>query len=133
MSKPTILIIESSKLVGKSAVFVAEQAGFAVPADTRVLIAELGGVGRDYPLSIEKLCPVLSYYVVADWRVDDIGLTHGFPKPKPPRGAEAANRRRHGEMRLPNAAGRQRCQALIWFGSRQALSKGSRQECGATS
>jgi acetaldehyde dehydrogenase (acetylating) len=33
-----------------------------------VLIAELEGVGRDYPLSIEKLCPVLSYYVVADWR-----------------------------------------------------------------
>jgi acetaldehyde dehydrogenase (acetylating) len=32
------------------------------------LIAELKGVGRDYPLSIEKLCPVLSYYVVADWR-----------------------------------------------------------------
>ena len=30
--------------------------------------AELKGVGRDYPLSIEKLCPVLSYYVVADWR-----------------------------------------------------------------
>ncbi len=26
------------------------------------------GVGRDYPLSIEKLCPVLSFYVVADWR-----------------------------------------------------------------
>jgi len=25
-------------------------------------------VGRDYPLSIEKLCPVLSYYVVNDWR-----------------------------------------------------------------
>jgi hypothetical protein len=23
-------------------------------------------VGRDYPLSIEKLCPVLSYYVVKD-------------------------------------------------------------------
>jgi len=33
-----------------------------------VLIAELKGVGRDYPLSIEKLCPVLSYYVVNDWR-----------------------------------------------------------------
>ena len=29
---------------------------------------ELKGVGRDYPLSIEKLCPVLSYYVVKDWR-----------------------------------------------------------------
>jgi acetaldehyde dehydrogenase (acetylating) len=33
-----------------------------------VLIAPLEGVGRDYPLSIEKLCPVLSYYVVKDWR-----------------------------------------------------------------
>jgi acetaldehyde dehydrogenase (acetylating) len=28
----------------------------------------LAGVGRDYPLSIEKLCPVLSFYVVSDWR-----------------------------------------------------------------
>ena len=35
---------------------------------TRVLIAELAGVGRDYPLSIEKLCPVLSFYVVSDWK-----------------------------------------------------------------
>ena len=33
-------------------------------AGTRALLAELKGVGRDYPLSIEKLCPVLSYYVV---------------------------------------------------------------------
>jgi acetaldehyde dehydrogenase (acetylating) len=33
-----------------------------------VLVAPLAGVGRDYPLSIEKLCPVLSWYVVADWR-----------------------------------------------------------------
>ena len=31
-------------------------------------MAPLDGVGRDYPLSIEKLCPVLSYYVVKDWR-----------------------------------------------------------------
>ncbi|HWB29066.1 MAG TPA: aldehyde dehydrogenase family protein [Vicinamibacterales bacterium] len=55
-------------LVGKSAVLIAERAGIAVPPTTRVLIAELKGVGRDYPLSIEKLCPVLSYYVVDDWR-----------------------------------------------------------------
>ncbi len=53
--------------VGKSALFIAEQAGLRVPPDTRVLIAELKGVGRDFPLSIEKLCPVLSYYEVADW------------------------------------------------------------------
>lgn len=55
-------------LVGKDATFIAEKAGLAVPAGTRVLIAPLAGVGRDYPLSIEKLCPILSYYVVRDWR-----------------------------------------------------------------
>jgi acetaldehyde dehydrogenase (acetylating) len=33
-----------------------------------VLIAPLAGVGRDYPLSIEKLAPILSWYVVKDWR-----------------------------------------------------------------
>jgi acetaldehyde dehydrogenase (acetylating) len=55
-------------LVGKPATFVAAQAGLTVPAGTRVLLAPLTGVGRDYPLSIEKLCPVLSFYVVKDWR-----------------------------------------------------------------
>jgi acetaldehyde dehydrogenase (acetylating) len=55
-------------LVGKAATVIAEKCGITVPSDTRVLIAPLDGVGRDYPLSIEKLCPVLSYYVVKDWR-----------------------------------------------------------------
>ncbi|HTM27436.1 MAG TPA: aldehyde dehydrogenase family protein [Vicinamibacterales bacterium] len=55
-------------LVGRPASFIAQQSGISVPPGTRVLIAELNGVGRDYPLSIEKLCPVLSFYVVADWR-----------------------------------------------------------------
>ena len=55
-------------LVGRSAVEIAGKCGITVPADTRVLMAPLDGVGRDYPLSIEKLCPVLSYYVVRDWR-----------------------------------------------------------------
>jgi acetaldehyde dehydrogenase (acetylating) len=54
-------------VVGRPAAFIAEKAGITVPAGTEVLIAELAGVGRDYPLSIEKLCPVLSYYVVQDW------------------------------------------------------------------
>lgn len=54
--------------VGKSAIYIAQQVGITVPPHTRALIAELKGVGRDYPLSIEKLCPVLSYYVVKDWR-----------------------------------------------------------------
>ena len=55
-------------LVGKSALFIAGKAGIAAPPGTTVLIAPLTGVGRDYPLSIEKLCPVLSWYVVKDWR-----------------------------------------------------------------
>jgi len=55
-------------LVGKSATFIAERCGLTVPPSTRLLIAPLDGVGRDYPLSIEKLCPVLSFYVVRDWR-----------------------------------------------------------------
>ena len=56
-------------LVGKSAVAHRRaRPASACPPDTRVLIAPLAGVGRDYPLSIEKLCPVLSFYVVSDWR-----------------------------------------------------------------
>ena len=55
-------------LVGKPAAVIAEKAGLRVPEGTTVLIAPLKGVGRDYPLSIEKLCPVLSWYVVSDWR-----------------------------------------------------------------
>src|SRR5262245_14442284 len=55
-------------LVGRSALMIAEKAGINAPSSTRVLLAPLDGVGRDYPLSIEKLCPVLSYYVVKDWR-----------------------------------------------------------------
>ena len=54
--------------VGKSAAFIAQKIGITVPPNTRALLAELKGVGRDHPLSIEKLCPVLSYYVVKDWR-----------------------------------------------------------------
>ena len=55
-------------LVGKAATIIAAKCGISVPSGTRVLIAPLEGVGRDYPLSIEKLCPVLSYYVVKDWQ-----------------------------------------------------------------
>ena len=60
--------LPNPQLVGKAATVVAQKAGIAVPPGTRALIAELQGVGRDYPLSIEKLCPVLSLYVVKDWQ-----------------------------------------------------------------
>ena len=55
-------------LVGKPAAYIAKEVGITIPEGTRALIAPLSGVGRDYPLSIEKLCPVLSFYVVKDWR-----------------------------------------------------------------
>jgi acetaldehyde dehydrogenase (acetylating) len=54
--------------VGKPAAYIAQQVDITVAPGTQVLIAELAGVGRDYPLSIEKLCPVLSFYVVKDWQ-----------------------------------------------------------------
>ena len=60
--------LPNPELVGRPALAIAGRAGLDVPPDTRVLIAPLEGVGRDHPLSIEKLCPVLSFYVVADWQ-----------------------------------------------------------------
>jgi acetaldehyde dehydrogenase (acetylating) len=73
MDKLTAVLVTPQRLpnpavVGKPATFIAQKAGITVPAETRVLMAPLVGVGRDYPLSIEKLCPVLSFYVVKDWR-----------------------------------------------------------------
>jgi acetaldehyde dehydrogenase (acetylating) len=58
----------NTQIVGKPATFIAQKAGIPAPEGTRVLIARLEGVGRDYPLSIEKLSPILSYYVVKGWR-----------------------------------------------------------------
>jgi acetaldehyde dehydrogenase (acetylating) len=60
--------LPNPELVGKTATMIAAKCGLSVPVGTTVLMAPLDGVGRDYPLSIEKLCPVLSYYVVTDWR-----------------------------------------------------------------
>ena len=61
-------LLPNPSLVGRSAREIAAAASLQVPSDTRVLMAPLDGVGRDYPLSIEKLCPVLSFYEVDDWR-----------------------------------------------------------------
>ena len=41
-------------------------AGFEVPKDAKMLVAEIGGVGMDYPLSKEKLSPVLACIKVKD-------------------------------------------------------------------
>jgi acetaldehyde dehydrogenase (acetylating) len=52
------------KIVGKNPEVIAEMAGFKIPPGTRAMICELSGVGRDHPLSMEKLSPILAYYVV---------------------------------------------------------------------
>ncbi|MCL6610867.1 MAG: bifunctional acetaldehyde-CoA/alcohol dehydrogenase [Peptococcaceae bacterium] len=50
------------EVVGRSAPDIASMAGFEVPSGTKILVVPLSGVGPDYPLSIEKLSPVLSFY-----------------------------------------------------------------------
>jgi hypothetical protein len=54
------------QIVGRHATVIVEMAGIKVPLATRVLIAQLDGVGHDYPLSGEKLSPILAFYSFAD-------------------------------------------------------------------
>jgi acetaldehyde dehydrogenase (acetylating) len=51
-------------VVGRSVEVIAKMAWLNVPPGTRCLIADVGGVGREYPLSMEKLSPILAFYVV---------------------------------------------------------------------
>ncbi len=53
-------------VVGKSANWIAEQAGLKVPAKTKILLAPLPEPSEKYPLSHEKLSPVLAYFVAKD-------------------------------------------------------------------
>lgn len=53
-------------VVGKKPVWIAKNAGITVPEDTKILIAKLKDVGYEYPLSLEKLSPVLAYFIVND-------------------------------------------------------------------
>ncbi len=55
------------EIVGKPAPFIAKYAGFSVPEDIKVLAANCFDVGKSEPLSIEKLSPILSFYVVDGW------------------------------------------------------------------
>ncbi len=52
----------NAKIVGQSAFRIAEMAGVKVPELTKVLIAEIDGVGPEYPFSREKLSPCLALY-----------------------------------------------------------------------
>jgi acetaldehyde dehydrogenase/alcohol dehydrogenase len=50
----------NASVVGQSPMWIAAQAGFAVPSDTSIILAEVGEVGPIEPLTREKLCPVLA-------------------------------------------------------------------------
>ncbi|MEH7113876.1 bifunctional acetaldehyde-CoA/alcohol dehydrogenase, partial [Neobacillus niacini] len=49
-------------IVGLPAFMIAKMAGINVPVNTKILIAELTGVGPKHPLSCEKLSPILACY-----------------------------------------------------------------------
>ena len=67
----------NADIVGKSAETIAASVGLNVPKGTKILIAELEGVGPDYPLSREKLSPVLAM-VKADNHKDGFELCEGM-------------------------------------------------------
>ncbi len=48
--------------VGQRAIDIARFVGLDVKANTKLLIAPIQGVGREHPLSVEKLFPVLAVY-----------------------------------------------------------------------
>lgn len=54
----------NADVVGRSAGEIAQMAGLSVPEGTKILVVPLEGVGPEYPLSREKLSPILACYVV---------------------------------------------------------------------
>ena len=51
-------------IVGRPATALAEMAGFSVPRETKVLVAREQEAGPTRPYSMEKLCPVLAFFVM---------------------------------------------------------------------
>ncbi|WP_456786992.1 bifunctional acetaldehyde-CoA/alcohol dehydrogenase [Cellulomonas sp. P5_C5] len=50
----------NASVVGQTPQWIAQQAGFTVPADTSIILVEVSGVGPQEPLTREKLAPVLA-------------------------------------------------------------------------
>lgn len=55
------------RIVGKTAIEIARMANIEVPANTKVILAFETKVGKEAPFSIEKLSPLLAYYVEDSW------------------------------------------------------------------
>jgi acetaldehyde dehydrogenase (acetylating) len=54
-------------VVGQQPQQIARKAGFSIAADAKLMIVDLARVGREDPLSREKLCPVLGFFVEDGW------------------------------------------------------------------
>ncbi len=54
-------------VVGQPATKIARMAGIDVKEDTQLLIAPLGGIGPEWPLSSEILAPILAWYTAEDF------------------------------------------------------------------
>lgn len=63
----------NADVVGQTSFWIAERAGFAVPADTSIILVEVDQVGPAEPLTREKLCPVLAV-LRADSRAQGVQL-----------------------------------------------------------
>jgi len=59
--------LHNPEVVGQPAPKIAKMCGFSVPEDTTVLMVEMKTVGPQEPISREKLCPILGFYVEPDW------------------------------------------------------------------
>ena len=57
----------NAKTVGKSPQFLAAMAGFQIPDSARILVVDLQDVGKEEPLSREKLTTVLGFYIADGW------------------------------------------------------------------
>lgn len=54
----------NSDIVGQYPYDIAKKAGIKIPKDTKILVVKQTGIGEGFPLSKEKLSPVLAYYIV---------------------------------------------------------------------
>ena len=61
----------NADIVGQRPVDIAAKAGLTIPEDTKIIVVKQDGIGVDFPLSKEKLSPVLAYYTAEN---DDDGI-----------------------------------------------------------
>lgn len=66
MFRPNGMMV--ADLVGRTPQYIGEKVGIPVPADARILVADLAGIGPAHPLSREKLTTVLGWMVADGWR-----------------------------------------------------------------